>query len=193
MTSDVVLSLKCVYLYECFYAMKWIANGSVTSDVVPSSKCVYLYECFYAVKWIANRIVNSQIHHLEKSIYVCKCFFVVNRMPIAIVISHFIPKGKCFHVGDFSSHVNGNVIGILMLSDICCPQYPLNNFQSICNCDSLLFLKVIVFWNGNDVCLLKCPLKAICCASVFSLTLNESVIGFHVFFSWFVTCSNAWN
>ena len=38
-----------------------------------------------------------------------------------------------------------------MLSDICCPQYPLNNFQSICNCDSLLFLKVIVFLNGNDV------------------------------------------
>ena len=47
-----------------------------------------------------------------------------------------------------------------MLSDICCPQYPLNNFQSICNCDSLLFLKVIVFLNGNEVCLLKCPLKS---------------------------------
>ena len=53
------------------------------------------------------------------------------------------------------------------------------------HCDLLWLLNVIVFVICNVLYLCECPLNEIYCASAFSLVLNESVTGFHAFFSLF--------
>ena len=51
------------------------------------------------------------------------------------------------------------------------------------HCDCLWLLNVIMICNVLYLC--EGPLNEIYCASTFSLALNESVIGFHAFFSLF--------
>ena len=166
MISDIVplpkVLGKCLYVCEFFSAV----NRIVISHIVPLGKCLCVCEFFSAVNGIVishiaslgNCVYVCQFFSAGKCLYVCEFFSVVNVMAMEIVTSHMVFVGKSLKVCNIFS-VNVLAIGIVILGNVLSVQYMMNKMQSICDCDCLWLLNVMVFTICNALCLCEYPLN----------------------------------